>query len=239
MSEKFLRTELLLGTPALEKLRRSRVAIFGIGGVGSYVAEALVRCGVGHFLLVDNDVIDITNINRQIHATTKTVGQAKTEVMAARMRDINPEVEIITLQKFYSPENREDFFRQPIDYLVDAIDSVPSKADLLAEAVKRDIQLISSMGAGNKLNPAMLQVADLYKTSVCPLARTMRQRLRKLGVKKLKVVYSQEEPIKHRLTQLEGEEFTKLVPGSISFVPSSAGLLIASEVVKDLCQEYL
>ena len=241
MLDQFSRSRILLGTEAMDKLAASRVIIFGVGGVGSYVAEGLVRCGVGHFILVDNDDVSLTNVNRQIHATTKTVGQPKTTVMAERMRDINPQVEIREIKDFYLPDNREMFFKEEygrIDYIVDAIDTVKSKIDLAVEAQERQIPIISSMGAANKLNPAMLQVSDIYKTSVCPLARALRQKLKKLGVKKLKVVYSQEEPLK--LLEIEGQmekpvgaKYT--TPGSVSFVPSVAGMIVASEVVKDLC----
>ena len=187
MLDQFSRSRILLGTEAMDKLAASRVIIFGVGGVGSYVAEGLVRCGVGHFILVDNDDVSLTNVNRQIHATTKTVGQPKTQV------------EIREIKDFYLPDNKEMFFKEEygrIDYIVDAIDTVKSKIDLAVEAQERQIPIISSMGAANKLNPAMLQVSDIYKTSVCPLARALRQKLKKLGVKKLKVVYSQEEPLK-------------------------------------------
>lgn len=241
MLDQFSRSRILLGTEAMDKLADSRVIIFGVGGVGSYVAEGLVRCGVGHFILVDSDTVSLTNINRQIHATTKTIGQPKTSVMAARMRDINPNVEIKEIASFYLPDNSEMFFQKEygrIDYIVDAIDTVKCKIDLAVEAQKRQIPIMSSMGAANKLNPAMLQVSDIYKTTVCPLARAMRQKLKKLGVRKLKVVYSQEEPLK--LQYIEGQmekpagaKYT--TPGSVSFVPSVAGMIVASEVVKDLC----
>ena len=241
MLDQFSRSRILLGEAAMEKLANSRVMIFGIGGVGSYVAEGLVRCGVGHFVLVDSDTVSLTNINRQIHATTKTVGQQKTAVMAARMRDINPDVEIREINEFYLPDNNELFFSPEfgkIDYVVDAIDTVKSKIDLAVEATRRGIPIISSMGAANKLNPAMLEVSDIYKTTVCPLARAMRQKLKKLGVRKLKVVYSKEEPLKLQYIegQMEkpaGSKYT--TPGSMSFVPSVAGMIAASEVAKDLC----
>lgn len=241
MLDQFSRSRILLGVDAMDKLADSRVMIFGVGGVGSYVAEGLVRCGVGHFILVDSDTVSLTNINRQIHATTKTVGQPKTSVMASRMRDINPNVDIREIASFYLPDNSDLFFKEEygrIDYIVDAIDTVKSKIDLAVEAQKRHIPIISSMGAANKLNPAMLEVSDIYKTTVCPLARAMRQKLKKLGVKKLKVVYSKEEPLKLQYIegQMEkpaGSKYT--TPGSVSFVPSVAGMIAASEVVKDIC----
>lgn len=237
MLNQFSRTRILLGNEALEKLADSRVAVFGVGGVGSYAAEALVRCGIGHFVLVDNDEISITNVNRQIHATMQTVGRCKTRVMAERMRSINPAVEIQEINEFYLPENHDLFFEGRIDYIVDAIDTVKSKIDLILEADRRQIPIISSMGAGNKLNPAELEVSDIYSTSVCPLARALRQKLKKLGIRKLKVVYSREEPLKPLVLEGHTEEPSgsrHTLPGSVSFVPSVAGLIAASEVVKDL-----
>ena len=241
MLDQFSRSRILLGKEAMEKLAESRVMIFGIGGVGSYVAEGLVRCGVGHFVLVDSDVVSLTNINRQIHATTKTIGCQKTAVMAARMHEINPRAEIREIDEFYLPDNKEMFFTSEfgkIDYIVDAIDTVKSKIDLVVEAGRRGIPIISSMGTANKLNPAMLEVSDIYKTTVCPLARAVRQKLKKLGVKKLKVVYSKEEPLKPQYIegQMENPAASRhAVPGSMSFVPSVAGMIAASEVAKDLC----
>ena len=190
MLDQFSRTRILLGNAAMERLAGARVAVFGVGGVGSYAAEALVRCGVGSFVLVDSDDVSLTNVNRQIHATLDTVGQCKTSVMAERMRSINPGVEIQEINEFYLPENHDLFFGGRLDYIVDAIDTVKSKIDLIVEADRRGIPIISSMGAGNKLNPAQLEVSDIYKTSVCPLARALRQKLKKLGIRKLKVVYS-------------------------------------------------
>jgi len=241
MESRFVRTELLLGEAALAKLANSHVAVFGIGGVGSYTVEALARCGIGHFLLVDNDRVSISNINRQLHALTETVGQYKTNLMADRIKSINPEAVVDTIEDFYLPDNRDKFFVSKYDYVVDAIDTVTAKIDLVVEAQKRNIPIISSMGAGNKLNPTELEVADIYKTSVCPLARVMRQKLKKLGIKKLKVVYSKEEPRRQKETanMLIPPQGKATVPGSISFVPSVAGLIIASEVVKDLCQAYI
>lgn len=228
-----------MGKAALTKLSDSRIAVFGIGGVGSYTVEALARCGVGHFLLIDNDTVSISNINRQIHALTDTVGQYKTKVMARRIEAINPQAVVDTIEDFYLPENRDKFFVGKLDYIVDAIDTVTAKLDLVVQSDERHIPIISSMGAGNKLNPTELEVADIYKTSVCPLARVMRQKLRKLGIKKLKVVYSKEEPLGHQEVEQapEAPAGKNSVPGSVSFVPSVAGLIIASEVVKDLCRK--
>ena len=234
MFKQFSRSELLLGREGMEKLADSCVAVFGVGGVGSYVVEALARSGVGHLVLVDKDDISESNINRQLHATTKTIGQQKNEVMKNRSLDINPQMKVDIINDFYLPDNAEDFFICDYDYIVDAIDTVTAKIDLVLQGDKRNIPVISSMGAGNKLNPAMFEVADIYKTSVCPLARVMRQKLKKLGIKKLKVVYSKEEPIK---TGLIDEETNKSVPGSLAFVPSVAGLIIAGEVVKDLAKK--
>lgn len=238
MEERFMRTELLLGKGALNKLADSRVAVFGIGGVGSYAVEALARCGIGRFLLVDNDTVSVSNINRQLHAMTDTIGKYKTRLMADRIRGINPTAAVGTVEAFYLPEVREQFFTGHIDYIVDAIDTVTAKLDLAVEATKRHIPIISSMGTGNKLNPTDIEVADIYSTSVCPLARVMRQKLRKLGVEKLKVVYSKEEPLRVKLLDHEVDipPGKSSVPGSVSFVPSVAGLVIASEVVKDLCR---
>jgi tRNA A37 threonylcarbamoyladenosine dehydratase len=225
------RSELLLGDGAMNKLANSCVAIFGIGGVGSYAAESLARSGIGKLVLIDYDIIDITNINRQVHATTKTVGMSKVEAMENRIIEINPDIEIVSLNLKYSYLSRDEFNFENYDYIVDAVDMVSSKIDLVKIAEKIGIPIISSMGAGNKLNPAEFLVSDIYKTKVCPLARVMRHELRKIGIPKLKVVYSQEEPIK---TSLMDSSNKKLIPGSVSFVPPVVGLIIASEVIKDL-----
>lgn len=245
MLGRFSRTELLLGEAAMKKLADSRVAIFGVGGVGSFVAEGLVRAGVGHFLLVDNDLVCLTNLNRQIHATMKTVGKSKTEVMKERMLSINPEAEIETVDEFFLPETADKFFDKPLDYIVDAVDTVTAKIGLVMEGEKRGIPVMSSMGAGNKLDPSAFRVADIYETRVCPLAKVMRKELRARGIKKLKVVYSEEQPIKPAVSGCGANcicppgsarncDFRRAVPGSVSFVPSVAGLIIAGEVVKDL-----
>lgn len=244
----FSRTELLIGREGMDKLKNATVAIFGVGGVGSYTAEALARCNIGKLVLIDDDVICLTNINRQIHATTKTIGRAKVEVMADRVREINPKIEVETYKSFYSSESAEELLSMDYDYVADAIDTVSGKIDLAVRCDKMGIPLISSMGAGNKLNPADFEVADIYKTSVDPLAKVMRYELRKRGIKKLKVVYSKEEPIKPDENSAvsckkscicpPGNERKctdrRSIPGSISFVPSVVGLIIASEIVKDL-----
>lgn len=228
----FSRTELLLGQEAMEKLRRSRVAVFGIGGVGGHVVEALARSGVGAFDLIDNDTVSITNINRQIIATLDSVGKYKTEVMKERILSINPEAEIEIHNCFFLPETQEMFDFSNYDYVVDAVDTVTAKIALVMACEEAKVPIISSMGAGNKLNPAAFEVADIYKTSVCPLAKVMRRELKKRNIKKLKVVYSKEIPLTPGTSE---EETTKrALPGSIAFTPSVAGLILASEVIKDL-----
>jgi len=237
MINEFSRTELLLGEEKLNKLKNSTVAVFGVGGVGGYVAEALARSGVGHIVLVDNDVVSLTNINRQIIALHSTIGMPKTEVMASRIKDINPDADIVVHNCFYLPETSGEFDFSKYDYVVDAIDTVSGKIQLVMQAKECGTPIICSMGAGNKLDPTAFEVADIYKTSVCPLARVMRYELKKRGVKKLKVVYSKEKPITP-LENVECDETSKKgTPGSVAFVPSVAGLIIASEVVKDLCQD--
>ncbi len=230
MLHEFSRTELLIGTEGLEKLKNSTVMIFGIGGVGGFALEGLVRSGIGNIIIIDNDTVCITNINRQIIATQKTVGQAKVEVAKERILKINPKVNITTFQTFYLPGNTDNILDSKCDYIIDAIDTVTAKIDLVLEANKRNIPIISSMGMGNKLDPTKIEVADIHKTSVCPLARVMRRELRKRNVKTLKVVYSKEEPI----VPMEMNSNGKQVPGSVSFVPSVAGLVMCAEVVKDL-----
>lgn len=224
MLEQFSRTELLIGKENIEKLNKSKVAIFGIGGVGSFVVEALARAGIGNFILVDNDEISISNINRQIIATHKTVGRSKVEVAKERILEINPNAKVVTYKEFFMPETK-GIIEGTIDYIVDCIDTVTAKIELAIRANKLNIPIISSMGTGNKLDPTKFEIADIYKTSVCPLAKVMRKELRARDIKKLKVLYSKEEPIKTK----EGK-----VPGSISYVPSVAGLIIAGEVIKDI-----
>ncbi len=233
MQEQFIRTSLLLGEKAVERLNQSTVAVFGIGGVGGFTVEALARSGVGHFVLVDNDMVSKSNINRQIIATHKTVGRAKTEVMKERILEINPEAEVMIYQKFFLPENAEEFEFSSYDYIVDAIDTVTGKIELVMQAQKAKVPMISSMGAGNKLDPTQFEVADIYETSICPLARVMRKELKKRGVLKLKVVYSKEKAMEP-MVKLSEEGGKRQIPGSTAFVPAVAGLIAAGEVVKDL-----
>lgn len=230
-SERFSRTEMLLGQEGMERLAASTVAVFGIGGVGSFVAEGLARAGVGHLVLIDNDVICLSNINRQIHATADTVGRRKTEAMRERILGINPEAVVDRIDDFYLPENGEKFFRQDYDYVADAIDTITGKIHLVLQCHERGIPIICSMGAGNKLEPARFEVADIYDTSVDPIARIMRKKLKEHRIPHLKVVYSREKPIAAGSGDPAG---TRAVPGSISFVPSVAGLIMAGEIVRDL-----
>ena len=248
MLTQFSRTELLFGKEAMDKLAGSKVAVFGIGGVGGYVCEALVRSGVGAFDLIDDDKVCLTNLNRQIIATRSTVGKYKTDVMRDRMLDINPNVEVEVHKCFFLPEDADDFPWDSYDYVVDAVDTVTAKIALVMKCKEKNIPIISSMGAGNKLDGSQFKVADIYKTKVCPLAKVMRRELKKRGVKKLKVVYSEEIPTRpiedmaiscrnncicppgaeHKCTERRD------IPGSVAFVPSVAGLIIAGEVAKDL-----
>ena len=227
-AEQFSRTELLLGEEAMEILKNARVAVFGIGGVGGYVVEALARSGVGALDLTDKDRVCLSNLNRQIIATHKSIGKYKTEVMRERILDINPEAEVRTHECFYLPETKGEFDFSSYSYVVDAVDTVTAKLSLAEEAKAAGVPMISSMGAGNKLNPFLFETADIYETSVCPLARVMRRELRKRGIDHLKVVYSKEAPLRP-LREADG-------PGSTAFVPSVAGLLIASEVIRDLTE---
>lgn len=225
----FCRTEYLIGKDNLEKLKNSKVAVFGIGGVGSYVVEALSRAGVGSFVLIDSDVVSISNINRQLIATFDTIGRNKVDVAKERILSINPNAAVQTYCEFFLPGN-SNILDNSIDYIVDAIDTVTAKIELVLQAKKLNIPIISSMGTGNKLDPTKFQISDIYKSSVCPLAKVMRKELRFRNIDSLKVLYSKEEPIK---TNNIGEN-GKAIPASISFVPSVAGLIIASEVIKDL-----
>ena len=242
MSEQFSRTELLLGAEAIEKLGNSRVAVFGVGGVGGYVCEALARSGVGAIDLIDDDKVCMSNINRQIIATTKTIGRYKTEVMQERIQDINPDARVITHNCFFLPENASSFPFKEYDYVVDAVDTVTAKIELIMKCKENDVSVISSMGAGNKLDASAFRVADIYKTKVCPLAKVMRRELKKRGVEKLKVVYSEEMPIKPDNNGKEDNTedmdnrsaVRRSIPGSVAFVPSVAGLIIAGEVIKDI-----
>lgn len=228
MNEWLRREELLIGRENIEKLNKSTVAVFGCGGVGSYALEALVRAGVGNIVLVDNDIVDITNINRQLIADTTTVGQDKVEVAKQRALRINPNINIEIHKCFYD-ENQTELIKPKYDYIVDAIDSVKSKISLIQEAHIKNVKIISAMGMGNKLNPTMLEVADISKTEVCPLAKVVRKRLREMGINHTKVVYSK-EGVKRADTPLENKGTT----ASISFVPSACGLIMASEIVKDI-----
>ena len=227
----FSRTAILLGEKNLEKLKRARVAVFGVGGVGGYVVEALARSGVGALDLIDKDVVSESNINRQIIALHSTVGRLKTEVAAERARDINPDICVRVHNTFYLPETAEQFDFRAYDYVVDAIDTVSGKIAIVEQAKKANVPVIAAMGAGNKLDPTKFEVADISKTSVCPLARVMRRELKKRGIEHLKVVYSKEEPLPSPVVD---EESGKSVPGSVAFVPSVVGLILAGEVVKDL-----
>ena len=230
----FARTELLLGKTNIDKLKNSTVIVFGIGGVGSYVVEALTRVGVGKIVIVDKDDISISNINRQLPATQQTIGLSKVKIMKERMLSINPEITVVAKQEFYLPGRADEFLNDDLDYIVDAVDNVTAKLDLICCAKEKNIPIISSMGTGNKLDPTRLEIADIKKTSVCPLAKVMRKELRKRNVDSVKVVYSKEEPVVPMTVDEEGNPIRSSVPGSISFVPSVAGLIIASEVVKDL-----
>ena len=251
MLNQFSRTQLLLGQEAMDRLAASRVAVFGIGGVGGYICEALVRSGVGAFDLIDDDKVCLTNINRQIIATRTTIGKYKVDVMKERMLDINPKADINVHKCFFLPENSDDFDFEKYDYVVDAVDTVTAKLEIIMKAKKHNVPVISAMGAGNKLDPSAFMVADIYDTKICPLARVMRRELKKRNVDSLKVVYSQEKPTRpiedmsvscrsncvcppgasHKCTERRD------IPGSTAFVPSVAGLIIAGEIVKDLCNK--
>ncbi|AMP20100.1 tRNA threonylcarbamoyladenosine dehydratase [endosymbiont 'TC1' of Trimyema compressum] len=234
MRQPFDRTAMLLGTVAMEKLNKAHVIVFGVGGVGSFTVEALVRSGIGSLTLADNDTIATTNLNRQLHTTVDTIGESKVEVMAQRVLSINPEVDVRAIEKLYLPETRDYFFNESshYDYIVDAIDTVTAKIDLAVASQDKKIPLISAMGAGNKLNPTQFRVGDIYETHTDPLAKVMRRELKKRGIKSLKVVYSMEAPV----VPFSTDEITakRTVPGSVAFVPSVEGLIIAGEVIKDL-----
>ncbi len=233
MDERFSRTARIFGDDGMERLGNSRVAVFGVGGVGSYIAEGLARSGVGHIRLIDSDNVDITNLNRQIEALSNTVGQPKAEAMKQRILLINPECDVVVHNCFFLPENSAEFDFTEYDYVADAVDTVTAKIELVMKAQREGVPIISCMGTGNKLCPALLEVEDIYKTSVCPLARVMRQELKKRGVKRLKVVYSKEEPIKAFASE-EENRYRRSIPASAVFVPAAAGLIIASEIVKDI-----
>ena len=251
MLNQFSRTQLLLGEEAMKTLSEKKVAIFGIGGVGGYVCESLVRTGIGHFDIVDDDKVCLTNLNRQIIATRSTVGKDKVEVMKARMLDINPKADITVHKCFFLPENADQFPFEEYDYVVDAVDTVTAKIEIIMRCQEKGVPVISCMGAGNKLDPSRFRVADIYKTTMCPLAKVMRREMKKRGVKKLKVVFSDEKPV----TPLEDMSIScrtncicppgaerkctdrRAIPGSTAFAPAVAGLILASEVVKDLIAE--
>jgi len=227
----FSRLELLIGKKGLDILKNKTIGVFGIGGVGSFSVEALARCGIGKLILIDKDNICITNINRQIHALNSTIGRPKVEVMAERIKDINPSIEVVSIQEFYSCETSRKIFNYNYDYIIDAIDTITAKIHLIATSVNKGIPIISSMGAGNKIDPTKFQVSDISDTKICPMARIIRKELRKKGIcQGVKVVYSTELPIKPKNVE-------SVIPGSISFVPSTAGLIIAGEVVKDILRE--
>jgi len=230
MQTQFSRTELLIGESAVEKLNSAKVAVFGIGGVGSFVVEGLARAGVGNFILVDNDKVSLTNLNRQLIATHKTIDRLKVEVAKERILEINPNANVEVYPEFFMP-NSDRILDNTVSYVVDAVDTVTAKIELVVRANKLNIPIISSMGTGNKLDPTRFEVTDIYKTSVCPLAKVMRKELKNRDIKKLKVVYSKEEPLKKESDDSEGK---KRIPASISFVPSVAGLIIAGEVIKDI-----
>ena len=232
MLNQFSRTELMIGKEGIQKLQNAKIAIFGLGGVGSYALEGLVRAGIGNFVLVDNDKIDITNINRQLLATTKTIGKLKVEVAKERIHEINPETKVETYVEFFLPTSK-NIITNDIDYIIDAVDTVTAKIELVIRANKLNIPIISSMGTGNKLDPTKFEVADIYNTSVCPLAKVMRKELKIRKIEKLKVVYSKEKPIKTFENKDENQKKNQ-IPSSISFVPSVAGLIIAGEVIKDI-----
>lgn len=232
MLNQFSRTQMLLGKESMERIQNSHIAIFGVGGVGGHVAEALARSGVGQIDLFDNDLVSITNINRQIIALTSTVGRSKVEVMKERILDINPGAKVVCHNVFFMPENSYNFDFSKYSYVIDAVDTVTAKIEIIKRAKDEKIPVISSMGTGNKLCPEMFEVADIAKTSVCPLARVMRRELKQRGIENVKVVYSKEESIKPNLTEEYSEK--RQIPGSTAFTPAVAGLIIASEVIKDL-----
>ena len=251
MLNQFSRTELLIGKEGIEKLQNAKVAIFGVGGVGSFVVEGLVRAGVGNFIIVDDDKICLTNLNRQIIATRKTIGKYKVDVEKERILEINPDAKVTTYQEFYMPDTKTEILTKDIDYVIDCIDTVTAKIALVMKCKELNIPIISALGTGNKLDPSKFEITDIYKTSVCPLAKVMRKELRKRDIKKLKVIYSKEEPIK---PEQYGESSCKTncicppgtkrkgtirnqVPGSISFVPSVAGLMIVGEVVMEIIEK--
>lgn len=233
-NNRFIRTEMVVGSEGMEKLKKSHVAVFGIGGVGSFSTESLARAGVGELTLIDFDTVDISNLNRQIHALTDTVGMSKVELMRDRILQINPDCKVTIYDSLFNAETVDDIFNPDWDYVIDAIDMVSSKILLVETCVKHDVRIMASMGTGNKMDPTKFEVTDIFKTSMCPLAKVMRRELKRRGVKKLKVVYSTEEAVTPLPLVVNKDNPRKQTPGSISFVPSVAGLIITSEVVKDL-----
>ncbi len=234
MDEKFSRTEMLIGNDGMEKLNDAKVAIFGLGGVGSFVCEGLARSGVGNFILVDYDKIDESNINRQLIATVKTIGKCKVDLMKERILDINPNANVEVYKEFYMADSKIDVITDELSYVVDCVDTIMAKIAIICKCDAIDVPVISSMGTGNKLDPTMFEVADIFETSVCPLARIMKKDLRKRNIEKLKVVYSKEHPINTNDCAINQQNSKYKVKGSVSFVPSVAGLIIAGEVVKDI-----
>ena len=234
MDEKFSRTEMLIGNEGMEKLNNAKVAVFGLGGVGSFVCEGLARSGIGNFVLVDFDKIDESNINRQLIATVKTIGKYKVDLMKERILEINPDANVEVYKEFYMADSEKDIITEDLSYVVDCVDTIMAKIAIVCACDSIDVPVISSMGTGNKLDPTMFEVADIYETSVCPLARIMKKDFRKRNIEKLKVVYSKEQPINTNDCAINQKDSKYKVKGSISFVPSVAGLIIASEVIKDI-----
>ena len=234
MDEKFIRTEMLIGKDGIKKLKKAKVAVFGVGGVGSFVCEGLARSGVGNFALIDHDKVAESNINRQIIATTKTIGKYKVDVMKKRILEINPDANVEVFKEFYLPDSKSNIITKDLTYVVDCVDTVTAKLDIVSKCNELKIPVISSMGTGNKLNPLKFEITDISKTTVCPLAKVMRRELRKRGINKLKVIYSKEEPLNPEAPEEESSTSKKKVPGSISFVPPVAGLVIAGEVIKEI-----
>ena len=233
MEEKFSRTEMLIGNDGMEKLNGAKVAVFGLGGVGSYVCEGLARCGVGNFILVDFDKIDKSNINRQLIATEKTIGRYKVDLMKERILEINPDANVEIYKEFYMADSKTDIITDDVSYAVDCVDTIMAKIAIICKCDELNVPVISSMGTGNKLDPTMFEVADIFETSVCPLARIMKKDLKKRNIEKLKVVYSKEHPINTKDCEINKDRKFK-IKGSVSFVPSVAGLIIAGEVIKDI-----
>lgn len=237
MEGKFSRTEMLVGNDGMEKLNNAKVAIFGLGGVGSFVCEGLARSGIGNFVLVDFDKIDESNINRQLIATVKTIGKYKVDLMKERILEINPDANVEIYKEFYMADSEIDIITKDLSYVVDCVDTIMAKIAIVCKCDEIDVPVISSMGTGNKLDPTMFEVADIYETSVCPLARIMKKDFRKRNIEKLKVVYSKEQPINTNDCAINQKDSKYKVKGSISFVPSVAGLIIAGEVIKDIISD--